>query len=262
MDRDAGGLDPQEIVERQRVAPLLQRQHDLARVQREQMIGQAPDVVAVDRGGHGRGAVVHADEADHGEARAARGGQRLDPRRPRAGAEHQHAPLQPLAAERRLQRGTGDDQCNQRDPHRVEQAGAPEADRREDEEDHRQCEDAERDRDQQAGGGEADRLQSGHRIDPDRDHRCLQRAGEGEQVRQPGHLGIDLAAELPQAQRPARFGGEDQQGEVDHAEQQHRIGHIMFEQPDHRPRAPLEAGGAGCAVSVGVSFSDTGRSVG
>ena len=43
VDVDAGGLDPQQIVERQRVAPFLEREHDLARAEAEQMIGQAGD---------------------------------------------------------------------------------------------------------------------------------------------------------------------------------------------------------------------------
>ena len=105
MDVDARRLDPQQIVERQRVAPLLQRQHDLAGVQREQMIGQACDVVAVDRRLRPPTAPSFMPtkpttakpaprDAASASIRAARG----------PGAEHQHAPLQPLAAERVLER--------------------------------------------------------------------------------------------------------------------------------------------------------------
>ena len=54
--------------------------------------------------------------------------------------------------------------------------------------------------------------------------------------------------------RPAGLGREQQQGEVDRAEQQHRIGHIMLEQPDHRWPAWRAEGS--------VSFSDMARSVG
>ena len=105
----------------------------------------------------------------------------------------------------------------------------------------------------------ADRLDA---VDADRHHRRLDGDREGEHVGQPRRIGIELADELPEAQRPARLGHQHQQDEVDRAEQQHRIGHIMFEQPDHRPRAPPQAGGAGGAVSVCVSFSDTAGSVG
>ena len=54
----------------------------------------------------------------------------------------------------------------------------------------------------------------------------------------------------------------DEQEEVDRAEQEHRIGHIMFEQPDHRPRTPPRTAGAVGAVLDCVSISDTASSVG
>ncbi len=135
MDRDSGRLDPEQIAERQRVAPFLEREHDLAGAEAEQVGGQADDVVAVDRGGDRGRAVVHSDEADDLEIGAAAQRQRLDPCRPRAGAEHEDPPLE--AARRRAgrERDPGADHRDQAEPHRVEQARPPEADRRKDEED-------------------------------------------------------------------------------------------------------------------------------
>ena len=173
---DARRLDPQQVVERQRVAPLLHRQHHLARAQREQMIGQAGELGAVDGRGDRAGAVVHADEADHREAGAARGGQRLDPRRPGPAPSTSTRRFSRSPPSRSLSAIRASDHAEQGEPHRVEQARPPEADRREDEEDEAQQDDAEHHRDQQPGDGEAQRLQRVHRIDADRDHRDLQRA--------------------------------------------------------------------------------------
>src|SRR3546814_6234294 len=46
---DAGGLDAQQVAQRQGVAPLLQRQHHLAGGQADHEIGEVVDGVAVDR---------------------------------------------------------------------------------------------------------------------------------------------------------------------------------------------------------------------
>ena len=160
MDLDAGRLDLEQIVERQRVAPLLEREHDLARAQRQQMAGEIGEVGAIDRARDRARPVVHRDEADGDEARTALPGQRFDARRTRAGAEHQNAALEAFAAQRRAEQRPRADHPEHREPGRVEQARAPEGHGREHEEEQREKEHAERHRDDEARGGEADRLQA------------------------------------------------------------------------------------------------------
>ena len=60
-------------------------------------------------------------------------------------------------------------------------------------------------------------------------------------------VGIELAGELPQPQRPARLGREHQQDEVDRAEQQHGIRHIMLEERGSCA-APLRAARGKCKL--------------
>jgi hypothetical protein len=68
VDVDAGGLDPQQILERQRIAPLLQRQHHFADAQVLDEAGEVVDRAARDRFLDNRLAIAHADVADDDEA--------------------------------------------------------------------------------------------------------------------------------------------------------------------------------------------------
>ena len=54
--------------------------------------------------------------------------------------------------------------------------------------------------------------------------------------------GSNSPRDLPQPQRPARLGRQHQQDEVDRAEQQHRIRHIMLEQRGSSLRASVRRG--------------------
>ena len=65
---DPRRLDPQQILERQGIAPFLQRQHDLTDPQVFNKPRQIVDGVAVDRLFDHRLIFVHADVADDGKA--------------------------------------------------------------------------------------------------------------------------------------------------------------------------------------------------
>ena len=100
-------------------------------------------------------------------------------------------------------------------------------------------------------GGEADRMERLRAIDADRHHRALQGRRESDHVRNAIDHRAARDPDLPEPQGPARLGAGEQQGEIDRPQQQHRIGHIMFEQPDHAFASP--------AVPRTVKASDTLR---
>ena len=240
VDVDAGGLDPQQVLQRQRVAPLLERQHHFARAEPEQVIGQAGDVVAVDRGGRRGGAVVHADEADDREIGAV-----ARRRAPRAAPARGPAPS---TSTRRLKRSLPSvprkasadrDQREHRDPHRVEQVRAPEADRREDEEDEAEQHDSRaRPRPAAAPWRSASIAAPRRRRRRPRPSPPASRAAKASMLGSRSPPGSNAPVQLPQPQRPARLGRGQQQHEVDQPEQQHGIRHIMLEEADHATPVP------------------------
>ena len=133
------------------------------------------------------------------------------------------------------------EQQRQREAHRVEQVGAPEGHRRKQEEDQGEQKHAERHRHHQPRRGEPHRAQGVDPVGADPDHGELEHDREGEQMRQPLDVGrIGGAADLPQPQQPPRLPRREQQQEVDHAQQQHAVGDIMFEQPDQGARRLAE----------------------
>ena len=238
---DAGGLDPQQVLERERVAPFLQRKHHFARVEQHDVLGQVVDRLAADRLGHHRLGVSHADIADHDKGSPRRARQCLQPRGTGAGAQHHHPPLEDVASERPAEQDPEHQQQDDGEPHRVEQVGAPEGDRGDQEEQRRQRDRAQRNGNDQPGGGKAQRLERLRPIDADRDHREFQGRGEAQQF---GNARLDRLcdhADLPGAHDPAQLRRHQQQREVQHPEQQHGMGYVVLEQPDHDARFPGRA---------------------
>ncbi len=233
VDVHAGGLDPQQVLERQRVAPLLEREHDFAGVEHHDMVGEIVDRIAGDRLGDHPIGLAHRDIADHDEARAGGLGEILEALRPRAGAEHDDAALERLAAQRLAEQDAQSDQRGDRAAHRVEQVRAPEADLGDQEIEHAQADHAQRDRHDQPRHRIAQRLERIGTIDADCDHRDLEEQRVADELR-PALLHQRQAdAELMGAQHPAELARHRQQQDVEKAEQQHRVGHVMLEQPDH-----------------------------
>ncbi len=243
---DPGRLDPQQVLERQGVAPFLQRQHHLARIEQHDMVGKVVDRVTRDRFGDDAIGFAHRDIADDDEARSRLFRQRLEPFGAHPGAQHDDAALEALAAQHLAEQQPQREQRDHRRQHRVEQVGPPEGERRDQKEDHRLKNRAERHRDQQPRGGDAQRLQRVRAINADRNHRQFQADRERRHLRQPGVDRLDAHADLMRAIQPAELRRAGKQHDVEQRQQHHRIGNIMFEQTDHDALAPNQPISIGC----------------
>ena len=230
---DAGRLDPQQVFEWQRIAPLLQRQHDFADAEVFDIAGKIVDRVAVDCFLDHRRAVAHADEADDDEARLHPFAQLAQPLRTVARAQHQNAPAEDGGAQQSAEQDADEHQQRHRDEHRVEQVGPPQGAARQHEIDDRKRDDAEADRHQQPRSGIAHRAQRIRAIDPDRNHRGLYEARKDQQ-RHPaiGHLAA-VNTDLVRPHRPAKFARRQQQDKIEQCQQEHRVRNVEFEQADH-----------------------------
>ena len=251
IDFDPRRLDPQQIGERQRVAPLLKRENDLAGANPFKVTGKILDGGAVDGTVDRARAVVHANKANDREAGIRPPRERLDPRRARTRSEHQHAAPEAGPAKPVAKRSPDRDHRGKREAGGVEQARSPEGHWRKGGEEKAEQYDAKRGRDDDPRSRKAHRVVRLRAINPDGHHRALQRRCEGDHVRNPVRDRAARDPDLPEPQGPARLGAGEQQGEIDRPQQQHRIGHIMFEQPDHAFASP--------AVPRTVKASDTLR---
>ena len=215
------------------------------------MIGEIVDRVARDRFGDHPVGFAHRHIADDDEGRAGRGRKRLQPRRARAGAEHDHAPLERLAAERLAEQDAQADEHDRGKAHRIQQVRSPESQLRQQEEYQAEEDRAERHRDEQPRRRDAQRLQGIGAVNAHRDHRQLHAQHEARQLRDASGDRLDQHADLPGPDRPAEFGRDHQQHDVEQPEQQHGVRHIMFEQPDHRRwRFPLDVNNSDTLAAV------------
>ena len=237
-DRDAGGPQAEQVLQRQRVAALLQRQHHLARPVIDHVRGEIGDIGARCRADYGGHWLAHVDKVRDGEFGAPLRRQRADPRRARAGAQHDHAMLEHLCAERPAQQRAGTDQQHGGHDHRVEEVRSPRGEREHGEVDYPQEDHAQRHRHRQSRRREAQREKGGDAVRANRDQRQLQRGREGQQLQQPLGGGSRCGADLDDADLPADLGGGEQRDRIDQAEQQYDVRHVMLEQPHHGRNGP------------------------
>ncbi|PAV93059.1 hypothetical protein WR25_03668 [Diploscapter pachys] len=113
---DARGADAQQVLQRQRVAAFLQRQHHLGDLMVEDMRGEIGDGAARDRVGHHRLAIAHRDEAGDDDVGAGLLRQITDSIRLRARPQHENAPLEQVSADE-----TPDDAAYDHEQHRRDQ---------------------------------------------------------------------------------------------------------------------------------------------
>jgi len=167
----AGRLDPQQILEGQRIAALFQRQHHFTDAE---ILDEARKIV---NRGTGDGflddgsRVGHRNVADDDKARFGPLAQITQPLRAVSGAKHHHPPTKGGGAKHAAQHHAIDDEEDNAERHRIGERGAPEVLAAGQKVDERQRNDTQRDRDQQPRHGEAHRPQGIGTVDSDRDHR-------------------------------------------------------------------------------------------
>ncbi len=125
IDVDAGRLDPQQILERQRVAPFLQRQHHFADPEILNIARQVADRIAVDRLDHHGCRTAHADIADDRKSRFGLFAQFAQSLGPSACPQDENAPPEGCRAKKAAKQQPDQDQRTHREEHRVEQVRPP-----------------------------------------------------------------------------------------------------------------------------------------
>src|SRR5690606_7376166 len=227
VDVNPRRLDAQQVLQRQGIAALLERENDFAGAEigdeAREVVDRRPRNSLLDD----QRALVHADVADDNETAAGLLAELLQPQRTGAGAQYQHAPAERAGAENPADDHAVGHQQQDREPHRVKQSRAPEGASRENEIEEGQRDDRETHGDEKPGAGEAQRAQRLVAVDPDRDHRREHDGGETTQRRQTHFERLRIHADLRRPKRPGEVAGHEQQDAVDQAEKQDRVRDVV-----------------------------------
>ena len=227
-------LDPQKVVERDRIASFLKRKHNFARTHFDDEIGQVVNRIAVNRLRDNSLVFVHRDIADDDKSGSGFCFKFLDPLRPFTGTQHQQPPLEPLAADQRPKHRPASRQIHKRQYHRVQRVRPPKRHPRHCKRHHRLKNYPERHRHQQPRNRKPERLQRVRSVNTNRHRRDLNRQRKGKQLAEAVADIIDMHPDLVGSNDPCGFRRRHQQEKIDQRQKQHRIRNIMFEEPDHK----------------------------
>ena len=237
---DALGLDPQQVLQRQRIAAFLQRKHHFGH---PEVLDEPPKIMdrrTRDRFFDNALVVAHRDIGDDGKSGLGLVAKLAQTLRPVARAQHHHPAAKGRGTEKAGQQQAVGDQHEDGETHGVEEGRAPEEVARDDEVDHRQRDDAKADRHQHPRARKAQGSQGIRPVDPDRDHRQPDdHRGAGQRDPAVAET-VEIHPDLSGAKLPCQLACQHQQAQIEQAEQQHGVRDIVLEQADH------DGAGLGC----------------